>query len=352
MSRLVVFFLLFFSLISVFVVVSSSNLFLIWVSLELGTFSVVPILYLSDSSRGVEAALKYFVINIIAALIFLLGAFNLKFSNISWGLVDNSDLFCSLFLFLPLCVKIGLAPFHFWFPEVVQGVGYLQGFLVSTWQKISPIYLCCVFINGVEGLCLFFGSLSVLVGGWGGLNQTQVRKILGFSSISFMGWIFCSVVCGPIVVFSLFIIYFFVSGALFLVFNFTRLFSLSMISKVSGNPVFMGLLVCGIISLGGLPPFSGFILKLIPIWVVIKNGNILFLFFLIPGALLSLFFYLRLLFNVGFLLPPVSLGSVNSFRFNNLNVVSSYFIGWLMSVSLLGLLFLGFFFVLVVSGVN
>ena len=347
MRRLVVFFLLFFSFIRVFFVVTSRKLFLIWVRLELGTFRVVPILYLRDTSRRVEASLKYFVVKIISALIFLLGAFNLKFCLGRWGLVIKDDLFCRRLLFLPLCIKIGLAPFHFWFPEVVQGIGYLQGFLISTWQKVSPIYLCCVFSSKVEKLCLFLGRLSVLVGGWGGLNQTQVRKILGFSSISFMGWIFCSIVCGAFVVFSLFIVYFFVSGSLFLVLNFTRLFRLSMIGKIKGKPIFICLLICRIISLGGLPPFSGFILKIIPIWVVIMKNRIFFLLLLIPGALLSLFFYLRLLFNIGFLLPPVRLGRVNLSRFHKLSKISSYFIGWFIRFSLLGFLFLGFFFSLV-----
>jgi len=339
-----VFFLLGFSVLRVFFVLSFSNFFLVWLALELGTFSVVPILFLRGTSRRVEASLKYFVVRIVAALVFLVGAFGKKFLTGCWGYVFRGEGYSVYLFFIPLVVKIGLAPFHFWFPEVVQGVGFLQGLLVSTWQKISPIYLCCVVGERLGYLTLFLGRFSVLVGGWGGLNQTQVRKIMGFSSISFMGWVFCGVRFGVHVVFLLFILYVFVSTGLFLVFKSCRFFSLSMVGKFSGFPVFIGLLVCGILSLSGLPPFGGFLVKVVPIGLVIFRDSLVYLSLLIPGALLSLFFYLRLLFNVGFLIPPVSLGRLSIFRFDFVGFIGSFVVGWFFSISVFGLLYLGLVF--------
>ena len=166
---------------------------------------------------------------------------------------------------------------------------------------------------------------------------------MGFSSVSFMGWIFCGVRFGVFVTFTLFFIYFFVSGGLFLVFKSCRFYRLAMLSKFKGFPVFIGVVVRGVLSLRGLPPFRGFLLKVIPIGLVVLSSKLFYLCMLIPGALLSLFFYLRLLFKIGFLIPPIRLRGLRSFRFDTLGYFNSLFIGWLLRGSIFGFLYVGIF---------
>nr|BDH75801.1 NADH dehydrogenase subuinit 2 [Euapta godeffroyi] len=341
MSRYLVWCLLLFSVIGTVLVLFFNNFFVIWLCLELSTFSIIPILFLSKSSRGVEAAFKYFLINVVAALMFLTWGLHLKFCEVYWGFSSSFLTNSYSLVIFPLSVKLGLAPFHFWFPEVLNGVGFLQGLWISTWQKIAPIYLCCVFCCS-SNLNLFFilGTLSVIIGSWGGLNQTQTRKILGFSSVSYMGWIFCGLPQSLGTLIFLFSSYFLISGALFLVFNCCRFYSLFNLLKFISFPLFVGAIICGLLSLGGIPPFGGFLIKFIPIGLLSLGGNFVFVLPLIFGALISLFFYLRVLFNVGFLIPPMSIGGLSLYSFTLLSGVSAYFCGWFLSLSVFLFLYL------------
>lgn len=172
--------------------------------MEIGTFCVVPLLFLRGNARRVEASLKYFIINIIAALMVLFGAllfshkaayFGASLSSFSGGLKFSKEMgffytmiFSKRMILGALIIKLGIFPFHFWFPEVLQGVGFLEGLLISTFQKVPPFYLRLIIKTQVKrAIPVVIGAFSVLAGGWGGLNQTQIRKILGFSSVSFMG---------------------------------------------------------------------------------------------------------------------------------------------------------------------
>jgi len=139
--------------------------FIIWVSLEVGTFSMVPILFVRGGSRKVEACLKYFLVSVVSALILLGGSVMVFIEAGGWSLerVSVSGFWVIL---VALLIKLGLSPFHYWFPEVIQGVGFLQGLLVSTWQKISPLYLVVMTSSKVGGeVILLVGACSVLVGG-------------------------------------------------------------------------------------------------------------------------------------------------------------------------------------------
>lgn len=84
-------------------------------------------------------------------------------------------------------MKVGLAPTHFWLPEVLQGLDLTTGLILSTWQKVAPFALLLQIPHHNPTLLVILGLLSTLIGGWGGLNQTQLRKILAYSSIAHLG---------------------------------------------------------------------------------------------------------------------------------------------------------------------
>lgn len=98
-------------------------------------------------------------------------------------------------------------------------------------------------------------------------------------------------------------------------------------SKIRGFPVFIIFFVGALFSLMGLPPFGGFLLKLFPFIIIVSSGKTIFLLFFISGALFSLFFYLRLLFNLCFLVPPVSVKVFLRFRLFLLNSRHSFVLG-------------------------
>nr|QVD42807.1 NADH dehydrogenase subunit 2 [Chiridota sp. SS-2021] len=350
MSRIISFLLLISIFISTIVVISFCHWLIVWVAIEVGTFSVIPILFLSNTVRSVEASLKYFLVNVISAIILLMGSINILCTSGDWGMGLNSfSISGTSVIVIALLIKLGVAPFHLWFPEVIQGVGFLQGFLLSTWQKISPLYIMFVVNAEIKSeMLLIVGVSSVLISGWGGLNQTQTRKILSFSSIGFMGWLIVSLYYSPSLCLILFMLYIPVSGVLFFLFYYLNLLSLAGIYKVGYFSWFVFFVICGTISLGGLPPFGGFLIKFLPIYIISVNGGYLTLGLLILGTLLSLFYYLRLTFNLGLLLFPVSVGFLVNYRSSNSIPLSlSILSGWFLSISLFSLLLLGVFWVFV-----
>jgi len=114
---------------------------------------------------------------------------------------------------------------------------------------------------------------------------------------------------------------------MFLIFGYTGVTRFSRLTKIRAFSMYSSCVVCGFLSLGGLPPFGGFLIKFIPIYLRSTGGGYLVLVPLIVGALLSLFFYLRVVVKVGLLVFPVSCGSLIRSRVGG-------HIPWLWSLSL------------------
>lgn len=298
------------------IVVSSEKWFVIWVGLELRTLALVPLLCSGFSPRKVEAAIKYFLIQALSAAILLNGALIQAWLVGTWSILEPLNNISLILLIIAIAFKLGLSPCHFWFPDVLQGLPFLQGLVIATWQKIAPLIILFSFRQLVLApLIVLLGIISVLIGGWGGLNQTQTRKILAFSSIGKMGWITITSVYSYQAALSMLIIYLIINTAIFLVldfFNAPTLGHLKILAQLS--PIRVLLIIVSVLSLGGLPPLTGFMLKFFSLYFLIGKGFILLSSLLIIGRLLSLFFYLRISFNASLILFPQHIISLTSWR--------------------------------------
>nr|QOQ50845.1 NADH dehydrogenase subunit 2 [Luidia maculata] len=288
------------------IVISSHHWFTVWVGLEMNTLSVLPLLCFQFSPRNVESTVKYFLVQSFSAAIILNLALMQAWMYSSWSVVQSPNFFISSVLIMALGLKMGLFPCHYWFPDVVQGAGFLQGLLLSTWQKVAPLvvlgYVCSADNSGV---LLVMGAASVLVGGWGGLNQTQTRKILAFSSIAHVGWICVIMSYSFKVSLVMFLVYVIINTTVFLLSNEFRLSSLSMFGRLLNyNPVSGVLVILGVLSLGGLPPLFGFLIKFLALECLVCEGAYFLSFVLVLGSLISLFFYLRVGFNSSLIYFP------------------------------------------------
>nr|BAD67416.1 NADH dehydrogenase subunit 2 [Heterocentrotus trigonarius] len=320
------------------IVITSENWFIIWVGLELSTLALVPILCSNFSPRNVEATIKYFLIQALSAALLLNGALIQAWLTGSWSILDPANNVTALCLSIALAFKLGLAPCHFWFPDVLQGLPFTQGLIVATWQKIAPLILLFYFGQLIFSyLLITAGLISILIGGWGGLNQTQVRKILAFSSIGNMGWIVITSVYSVNAAIVMLIIYLIINTAIFLLFdhlNVPTLGHLNITSQLS--PISVALVILIILSLGGLPPLTGFILKFTSLYFLISNSFIVLSSIMIVGSLLSLFFYLRISFNTSLILFPQHIMSITAWR-NNVNTSPLTIKTWAISIfSVLG----------------
>jgi len=298
------------------IVVSSEKWFIIWVGLELRTLALVPILCSRFSPRKIEATIKYFLVQAFRAALLLKSALIQAWFTGSWSVLDPMKGFSSFCLSIALAFKLGLAPCHFWFPDVLQGLPFLQGLIIATWQKIAPLCLVFYFNQLIfSSFIVVAGLLSILVGGWGGLNQTQVRKILAFSSIGNMGWIIVTSVYSLGAAIMMLLIYLVINTSIFLLLDFLKVFTLGHLKNTAQlSPISIALVILTILSLGGLPPLTGFILKFSSLYFLVSNGFLFFSSIMIIGRLLRLFFYLRVSFKTRLILFPQHIISLAAWR--------------------------------------
>lgn len=148
-------------------------------------------------------------------------------------------------------------------PEVMQGLSLLTGLILSTWQKLAPFALIIQVAPTVNPLLLtVLGLMSTLAGGWGGLNQTQLRKVLAYSSIAHMGWIVIVLQYAPHLTLLALLTYIFMTSAAFLALKSSSATKINTLAIAwSKSPVLAATTALVLLSLGGLPPLTGFIPK-------------------------------------------------------------------------------------------
>nr|QXI14857.1 NADH dehydrogenase subunit 2 [Hypanus americanus] len=294
----------------------ASHWLLIWVGLEINTMAIIPLMIHQHHPRATEATTKYFLTQATAsALLLFSGTMNAWLTG-QWNITELIHPASATLLSIALALKIGLAPLHFWLPEVLQGLNLLTGLVLSTWQKLAPFAILLQLYPLLNPtLLMTMGILSILVGGWGGLNQTQLRKILAYSSIAHLGWMIIILHYSPNLTLLNLTIYIIMTSSLFLLFNTNNTTKISSITISSTkSPLLTIMAMLTLLSLGGLPPLTGFM----PKWLILQEMTKQNLF--IPAtimaltALLSLFFYLRLCYSITLTLPPNPITSSSPWR--------------------------------------
>nr|YP_010534924.1 NADH dehydrogenase subunit 2 [Modiolus modulaides]UYA96807.1 NADH dehydrogenase subunit 2 [Modiolus modulaides] len=266
--------------VGVLVVLGTDSKVGAWLGMEINVFGFLGVLSVRNSV-SISVGLKYFIVQAVGSGLFLVGVL----CCYSSGLVYNQLVVSigSLVLGFGLFCKAGVFPFHGWVPSVISSGDWLSGWFVMGVQKLAPLIMLFVWVSD-QLLLLGLMGLSV-VGSLGGLNQHSVRGILAYSSLVHGSWMLASLCCSE----SLFILYFF--G------YFLQLSVLVTICYKLDNNSMKSNVLCPLggimaLSLAGLPPMGGFLLKLA---VFLSIGNISLLVFPIAGSVVSLVFYLRLM---------------------------------------------------------
>ncbi|YP_009300399.1 NADH dehydrogenase subunit 2 (mitochondrion) [Callospermophilus lateralis] len=297
----------------------SSHWFLTWVGLEMSMLAIIPILINKGNPRSTEAACKYFLIQATASMILMMGTM-INFMNLGQWTLSNPHNQISSFMFtIALSMKMGLAPFHLWVPEVTQGIPLKSGLIMLTWQKIAPISIIYQIAYSMNStLMLFMGTLSIMLGGWGGLNQTQLRKILAYSSIAHMGWMMVIVTYNPTLTTFNLIIYILLTFNMFmLLYHYKNSTTTSLSNLWNKFPLLASMILIVLMSLGGLPPLTGFAPKWIILKELISNNNIILSTLMAMLALLNLYFYTRLIYSTSLTLFPSFNNAKMKWQFEN-----------------------------------
>nr|AAX21743.1 NADH dehydrogenase subunit 2 [Aegithina tiphia] len=288
------------------ITISSNHWAMAWTGLEINTLAILPLISKSHHPRAIEAATKYFLVQAAASTLVLFSSMTNAWHTGQWDITQLTHPTSCLIMTAALSMKLGLVPFHFWFPEVLQGTSLVTGLLLSTAMKLPPMTLLFMTSQSLNpNLLVALAILSASLGGWMGLNQTQTRKIMAFSSISHLGWMAIIITYSPKLTLLNFYLYIMVTAAVFLSLNSIKALKLStLMTSWAKTPSLNATILLLLLSLAGLPPLTGFLPKWLIIQELTKQDMAPAAMTIAILSLLSLFFYLRLAYCATITLPP------------------------------------------------
>nr|AUE21807.1 NADH dehydrogenase subunit 2 [Anthus lutescens] len=306
------------------ITLTSNHWVMAWTGLEINTLAILPLISKSHHPRAIEAATKYFLVQAAASALVLFSSMTNAWHTGQWDITQLTHPTSCLILTSAIAMKLGLVPFHFWFPQVLQGSPLTTGLLLSTAMKLPPITLLYTTSPSLNPTFLTtMAILSTALGGWMGLNQTQIRKILAFSSISHLGWMAIIISYIPKLTLLNFYLYALMTTTVFLTMNSIKALKLStLMTAWTKAPSLNAMLLLTLLSLAGLPPLTGFLPKWLIIQELTKQD-------MAPAAtaisllsLLGLFFYLRLAYCTTITLPPHTTNHMKQWHTNKPTPIS------------------------------
>nr|AFS35091.1 NADH dehydrogenase subunit 2 [Cyrtodactylus marmoratus] len=302
-------------LISTIITMSSNHWLLAWLGLELNTLSILPAIMKSHHPRATEAATKYFLIQVTAATLILMASTTNAWQTGQWSITHTTPTM-TLLVTLAIMLKLGTAPMYMWYPHVLQGTTMNTALLISTWQKFAPLALLYMTHNHLNSTTLLMlGLMSTTIGGWAGLNQTQTRTLMAYSSIAHMGWLITAITMSPSLATVTMLVYTMTTTATFLPLATTTKTMTDIGTTWPLSPTTLTVTMITLMSLGGLPPLTGFM----PKWLILKELTTMELplvaTLLLMTSLPSLYFYIRLAYLTLLTTPPTTTNTEHKWRF-------------------------------------
>nr|AXS64989.1 NADH dehydrogenase subunit 2 [Cerambycidae sp. 2 KM-2017] len=281
--------------IGTLIAISSYSWFSMWMGLEINLLSIIPLMSSQKNLFPSEAALKYFITQALASSILL---FSIVMTLNTNELVPPSfNYFIMTIMNSSFFTKMGAAPFHAWFPEVMDGLDWNNCMIMLTWQKIAPMVLLMYSLQTSMFIITIVIS-STIIGSILGLNQTSLRKIMAYSSINHIGWMIASMLNSQTIWMIYFSIYSVISFNIIVILQQINSFQLKQLtSSLNSNKMIKLLFLMNFLSLGGIPPFLGFLPKWLTINNLIYNNFFTLSLILIVFTLVTLFYYLRITFS-------------------------------------------------------
>lgn len=325
-----------------FLMISAGDFLSLYMSMELQAISLyVMLAFKKKSKSSIESAIKYFILSAVASGIFLYGISFIFGMTGTTNFLDIYEYFTNkssligpdrvfgyigiTFILSGLLFKISLVPFHMWTPDVYEKSPTSIVLLLSTLSKVVGI---TVIINLLLGpfwgastdwkfFFLILGLASIVSGSLAALMQTNIMRLLGFSSIANMGFVSLAIATGNFVgmekaYFYLVVYIVMILGVFLLIIegryrlksvgnSLKEIKDLSNFSKV--DPIWSFMLSIFLFSLAGLPPLIGFFSKLYIIVALVSSDLIFYAIFAILFSVLGAFYYLRIVKTMYFYTP-------------------------------------------------
>nr|YP_010117766.1 NADH dehydrogenase subunit 2 [Diplonevra funebris]QPN53539.1 NADH dehydrogenase subunit 2 [Diplonevra funebris] len=328
---------LFSLMLGTLITISSTNWLSAWMGLEINLLSFIPLMNDNKNLMSTESSMKYFLVQAMASSILLFIVIIYMMNSNFYSNFMNKNIYLNLLIISTLMLKMGMAPFHFWFPNIIEGLNWINSLILLTWQKIAPLMLIS-FMN-LNKIIIPMIIISMIMSAIGGLNQTSLRKIMAYSSINHLSWMCASMMLNESIWLNYFLFYSFLSLTLIYYFFINKLYYMNQLYSNYNYSMEMKLILfLNFLSLGGLPPFLGFY----PKWMVIElmSMNQIFLIsMMVMLTLLTLFFYIRMCYS-SFLLNYYEIKWNNYINLNN----KHYLYLFMSYISIFGLLLMNIFY--------
>nr|YP_009472895.1 NADH dehydrogenase subunit 2 [Aphelocheirus jendeki]AST10099.1 NADH dehydrogenase subunit 2 [Aphelocheirus jendeki] len=295
-------------IMSTILVISSNNWFSLWMGLEINLISFIPIMSYMKNNFSAESCMLYFLVQSMSSVLFLF------FILLSITLLKMNNILIETLIMSSMMIKMGSAPFHFWLPEIMEKMNWVNCMILMTWQKIAPMTILS-YLSQNNKLLLIAAMTGTVIGAMGGINQTSIRKIMAYSSIAHLGWMLaCMTMENEMWIYYL-MIYSFIVIMLSNMFNYKSILYMNQLNFTSKSMMEKITYLILLLSLGGLPPFLGFLPKWMVIQSLMNNQMYLTLTVLVMTTLITLFYYLRM--SSTMIMMNSSINKWNTLSYNN-----------------------------------
>ncbi|WPE16770.1 NADH-quinone oxidoreductase subunit NuoN [Candidatus Thioglobus autotrophicus] len=322
------------AVLGMMVMISGYSLLTLYLGLEILSLSLYTLIAIARERAGaVEAALKYFVLGAIASGLLLYGMSMIYGISGSINITDIANFATSanlasretlilnfglVFLVIGIAFKLGAVPFHMWVPDVYQGAPTSVTLFLSTVPKIAAVaMLVRILVDGLGAMHAYWADLfmvlavlSIALGSVVALMQTNIKRMLAYSTISHVGFIMLGFVTGVVsgygaAVFYV-LVYILMSLAAFgmIILLNKKGFEADQISDFKGlskhSPWFALMMLVIMLSMAGVPPFIGFYSKLFILQQVISAGFVTIAVIAVVFAVISAYYYLQIIKSMYF----------------------------------------------------
>jgi len=342
------------SVLGMLLMISSYDLIVFYLGLELQSLSLYILSsFKRDNERSTEAGLKYFILSALASGILLYGSSliygftgSTNFSIISENLDNNNigAVFGIVFVLVGLAFKVSAVPFHMWTPDVYEGSPTSVTSFFAIVPKIAALsvfirFIYVPFINVISEwqiIIIFLSIASMILGAFAAIGQTNIKRLMAYSSIGHIGYALAGLATGIITGIQSTITYLTIYlimnlGAFCCIFLMKReniyyenIKDLSGLSK--NNPMLaFGFLVI-LFSLAGIPPLAGFFAKFYIFMAVIEAKMYTLAIIGLVTSVISAFYYLRIIKIIYFDKPKKPFDEIYDWGIKSSLILSSIFI--------------------------
>nr|YP_010324872.1 NADH dehydrogenase subunit 2 [Haemaphysalis sulcata]UNO53923.1 NADH dehydrogenase subunit 2 [Haemaphysalis sulcata] len=268
-------------MITIVISISSKNWFIFWIMMEMNMMMFIPILK-QNKLQNCNSMITYFIVQSFSSIMFFM------FSMMT---ITNFSVFNETLIVISLMIKLAMIPFHSWLILISETLDYNSLMIILSMQKVIPLF---ILSKMKTELSFIFSMISLIFSSIMIFNLKFLKKILIFSSISHMSWMIIIMNFMSNFWMTYMFIYFFMILMLtkfLLKSNVFLIYDLMKLKMTNSNKI--GIIV-SLLSLGGVPPFIGFVIKFLAINIIIKY-SIISMMILITSSLLNIFIYIRMI---------------------------------------------------------